>query len=65
MTPKLLPREASARGYRWSTYAEYNALLERVGLAVNVVHNVGAAQVREAVMGDQDREPTSAELERM
>jgi len=65
MTPKLLPREAVARGFRWSTYAEYNALLEKVGLAVNVVHNVGAAQVREAVIGDQDREPTPAELDRM
>ena len=65
MTTKLLPAEAAAKGYRWSTYAEYNALLEKRGLAVNVVHNVGAAQVREVVMGDQDREPTPAELTQM
>lgn len=49
----------------WRTFAEYFALLEKAGVPMNVVHNVGAAQVREVVMGVEDRAPTPDELTRM
>jgi len=49
----------------WRTYGEYFRLLEKKGLAMNVIHNVGAAQVREVVIGDEDRAPTPEQLARM
>jgi N-acyl-D-aspartate/D-glutamate deacylase len=49
----------------WRTYSEYFRLLEAKGLAMNVIHNVGAAQVREVVIGDEDRAPTPEQLVRM
>jgi len=49
----------------WRTFGEYFRLLESRGIALNVVHNVGAAQVRVAVMGDEGRAPTADELEAM
>ena len=65
----LIERTMSAdlkkSGYRWNSYADYNKLLERRGIGLNVVFNIGAAQVRQIVIGDQDRPPTPAELERM
>ena len=51
--------------YPWRTFGEYFKLLERQGAPLNVVHNVGAAQIRRLVIGDIDRAPTPAELERM
>jgi len=50
---------------RWSTYAEYFAALERHGIALNVVHDVGLTQVRRVVLGDTDVAPTPAQLEEM
>ncbi|MCC6391216.1 MAG: D-aminoacylase [Bryobacterales bacterium] len=64
-TAATFPAEAAAKGYRWSTYAEYNALLEKKGMALNVVHNVGAAQVRRCVIGDKDVAPTAEQMEQM
>jgi N-acyl-D-aspartate/D-glutamate deacylase len=49
----------------WRTFAEYFRLLEAKGIALNVVHNVGAAQVRVAVIGEEGREPTPTELDSM
>ncbi len=50
---------------RWRTYSEYFRVLERYGIPLNVVHNVGLAQVREVVLGEGDVEPTPAQLEEM
>ena len=49
----------------WRDLAGYFARLERTGSAVNVATFVGATQVRRAVIGDDDRAPTDAELARM
>ena len=49
----------------WHTFAEYFQLLENKGTALNLVHNVGAAQVRRMVMGDRDVQPTIEQLDRM
>src|SRR5207248_6064801 len=49
----------------WSTLAEYFARLEKLGTPLNIGTYVGAAQVREAVIGDADRAPTVDELQKM
>ena len=59
------PVEVDGENVTWRTYEEYFALLEQREIALNAVHNVGAAQVRWVVLGDEDRAPTSAELEAM
>jgi len=50
---------------KWTTLAEYLAYLEKKGVAPNVASYVGAATVREYVIGLDDRPPTPAEMERM
>jgi len=49
----------------WTTLDGYYRRLERQGTPLNIGTYVGAAQVREAVIGDEDRAPTPAELEQM
>jgi N-acyl-D-amino-acid deacylase len=49
----------------WTTLAEYLQHLERKGVAQNVASYIGAATIREHVIGLDDRPPTPAELERM
>lgn len=49
----------------WRTYSEYFAVLEQKGVGLNVMHNVGAAQVRQIVIGEENRAPTPAELLKM
>ena len=50
---------------QWTTFEEYDRLLDAKGIALNVIHNVGAAQVRRVVIGDEDREPTPEQMKRM
>jgi N-acyl-D-aspartate/D-glutamate deacylase len=50
---------------RWTTLSEYLAYLEKKGVAPNVASFIGAATVREYVIGLDDRPPTPAEMERM
>ena len=49
----------------WRTYSEYFALMERYGIPLNVVHNVGLTQVRRVVLGERDVRPTPEQLEQM
>jgi N-acyl-D-amino-acid deacylase len=49
----------------WTNYSEYADILDQHHIALNVIHNVGAAQVREIVLGDRDTDPTPAQLARM
>ena len=49
----------------WTTLDGYFTRLEKSGTPINIGTYVGAAQVREAVIGDDDRAPTPQELERM
>jgi len=49
----------------WTTLDGYFARLEKSGTPLNIGTYVGAAQVREAVLGDVDRVPTPEELEKM
>lgn len=57
--------ESLDRSESWRTYGEYFAVLEEEGLPLNVVHNVGASQVREIVLGEEDVQPNQQQLERM
>jgi len=49
----------------WTTLDGYFRRLEKQGTPLNIGTYVGSAQVREAVIGDDDRAPTPAELGRM
>jgi len=49
----------------WRTFNEYFSLLEEKGIALNVVHNVGAAQVRQMILGDKNQEPDPEQLSQM
>jgi N-acyl-D-amino-acid deacylase len=49
----------------WRDFDGYHAVLEDVGIPLNVIHNVGAAQVRRVVVGDEDVEISPAQLQRM
>lgn len=49
----------------WRTYSEYLRLLEAEGVALNVVHSVGAAQVRRIVVGEEDVDPADEQMARM
>jgi N-acyl-D-amino-acid deacylase len=49
----------------WSTLRQYYARLEQQGIGINVASYVGATQVREMVLGFDDRQPSASELEAM
>ena len=49
----------------WRTLGEYYSRLERQGIGINMATYVGATQVRRMVLGDDDRDPATAELDRM
>jgi N-acyl-D-amino-acid deacylase len=49
----------------WTTFGEFFAWLARRGMSVNVASFVGAATVREVVLGKSPRAPDAAELDRM
>jgi N-acyl-D-amino-acid deacylase len=49
----------------WRTLGEYFARLERSHAAINLATYVGATQVRQYVLRDENRAPTAAELEQM
>jgi N-acyl-D-amino-acid deacylase len=49
----------------WRTLGQYFALLRKQGMGINLASYVGATQVRRMVLGDDDRAPTPAELDRM
>lgn len=49
----------------WTTLGDYLRWLERSGVSANVASFLGAATVREHVIGLEDRKPTADELERM
>ena len=45
---------------RWKSFADYFRAVEQKGIPMNAVHNVGAAQVRRMVIGEEDRAPSAA-----
>src|SRR5271157_5960365 len=49
----------------WRTLRQYFARLEKQGMGINLASYVGATQVRRMVLGDDDRQPTTAQLDEM
>jgi N-acyl-D-amino-acid deacylase len=49
----------------WTTLREYLEFLEKKGIAPNVASYIGAATIRENVLGEGDVKPTSEQLEKM
>jgi len=49
----------------WRTFREYFARLRKQGMGINLATYVGATEVRRMVLGDDNRAPSPAELERM
>jgi len=49
----------------WRTLREYFARLEKQGIGINLASYVGATQVRSLVIGFEDKQPTSSQLDEM
>ncbi len=49
----------------WTTLAEYLTFLEKKGVSQNIASYIGAATIREYVIGDEDKQPTPEQLEEM
>lgn len=59
------PPEVDGQPVSWRTLDEYHALLEEKGIPLNLIHNVGLAQVRRVILGDEAVHPTPEQLEAM
>lgn len=69
-TPEMKRLEAQRQGdvkydIEWTTLDEYLRFLERKGISPNVASFVGAATVREHVLGEADVDPTPEQLAAM
>lgn len=49
----------------WRTLRQYFARAEKQGIGINFATYVGATQVRRMVLGDDDKQPTPAQLDQM
>jgi N-acyl-D-amino-acid deacylase len=49
----------------WRTFRDYFSRLEKQHLGINIASYVGATRVRRMVLGDNDVQPTPAQLEQM
>jgi dihydroorotase/N-acyl-D-amino-acid deacylase len=49
----------------WRTFGEYFARLQKQGIGINIASYMGATQARRMVLGDDDKQPTPAQLEQM
>jgi dihydroorotase/N-acyl-D-amino-acid deacylase len=49
----------------WRTFRQYFARLEKQGMGINLASYVGATQVRRMVLGDDDKQPTPAQMDQM
>ena len=70
LTEEMRTRWTSRQGnikyvIAWTTLAEYLQFLEKKGVAPNVASFIGAATIREHVIGLDDRKPTARELQLM
>jgi dihydroorotase/N-acyl-D-amino-acid deacylase len=49
----------------WRSFQQYFARLEKQGMGINLASYIGATQVRRMVLGDDDKQPTPAQLDQM
>lgn len=70
MNDRMKKREQAAQGdikYKidWTSLGEYLSYLEKRGVSCNVASFVGATSIRDHVIGEENRAPTSAEMDEM
>jgi N-acyl-D-amino-acid deacylase len=70
LSEEMKRRRLSAQGdvkfnISWATLAEYLTWLEGRGIAQNIASFIGAATIREYVIGLEDKAPTPEQLEKM
>jgi len=61
----IAPQAAPSATQPWTDFAGYFGLLEKQGIAVNLISYVGLGTARELVVGNDNRVPTADELKRM
>ena len=64
---KLMEKGLERLGLKltWKTLSEYFSVLEGSGISVNIASYVGLGQVRQCVIGEENREPTDEEMKEM
>jgi len=66
MKKRMLQEQADIKfDIKWNTLAEYLRYLEQHGVSCNVASFLGAATVREYVIGYEDKQPTPQQLDQM
>ena len=69
MMPSFRPTATTYDHYHitpdWRSFQQYFARLEKQGMGINLASYVGATQVRRMVLGDDDKQPTPAQLDQM
>src|SRR5215218_8130803 len=67
LNDQMKQRLSQTRGdqIEWTTLAEYLTYLEKRGIPQNVASFIGAVTIREHVIGLEDKQPTSAQLDQM
>jgi N-acyl-D-amino-acid deacylase len=66
MKKRMLQEQGDIKfAIKWNTLAEYLRYLEQRGISCNVASFLGAATVREYVIGYEDKQPTSQQLDQM
>ena len=70
LSESMKVREQKSQGdikykIEWNTLGEYLNFLEKKGVSCNVASFIGATTVRDHVIGEDDRDPTAAELDSM
>jgi N-acyl-D-aspartate/D-glutamate deacylase len=61
----IAPQREATERQPWTDFAGYFAVLEKQGIAVNLLSNIGLGTVRELVVGHDNRPPSANELRAM
>ena len=70
LNPRMKKREQENQGdfkfdVAWNTLGEYLDYMQKKGISCNIASFVGATTIRDHVIGEDDRDPTAAELDSM
>jgi N-acyl-D-amino-acid deacylase len=70
LSPSMKKREQNSQGdikykIEWNTLGEYLDFLQKKGISCNVASFVGATTIREYVIGEDNRDPSPAEMDSM
>jgi N-acyl-D-amino-acid deacylase len=70
LNARMKEREQNAQGdikynIEWNTLGDYLTFLEKKGISCNVASFIGATTVRDYIIGEDNRDPSAAELDSM